>query len=162
MPVSVYHLIFKDVDCMKLPPRSKMEIGTYTSDKINVIRSCTLLVVHQDTQCLQGVKFHVTSNEGSVVLFCATTLDLCSSQQFGLYSIQCQLHNKQIRLSKEKEAPEKYVSIKAQEKNVCSSKEHSPTLLPAQGYSVNQCVIQEEKEKNKQVGLQSQCYFYRR
>ena len=31
--------------------------------------------------------------------------------------------------------------------NVCSSKEPSPKLLPAQKYSVNQCVIQEDKEE---------------
>ena len=32
-------------------------------------------------------------------------------------------------------------------KNMCSSKEQSHKLLPAQGYSVNQCVIQEDKEE---------------
>ena len=46
MPVSVYQLIFKDADCMKLAPSSKLEIATYTADKIKVIGSCTLLVVH--------------------------------------------------------------------------------------------------------------------
>ena len=80
MHVSVYHLIFKDADCMKFAPGSKLEIGTYTSDKIKVIRSCTLLMVHPDTQCLQEVTFHVTSHEGSVVLSCASTLDLCLIQ----------------------------------------------------------------------------------
>ena len=77
MPVSVYHLIFKDADCMKLAPSNKLKIGTYTAGKIKVIGSCTLLVVHPGTQCLQEVTFHVTSHEGSVVLSCVTTLDLC-------------------------------------------------------------------------------------
>ena len=39
MPVSVCQLIFKDADCMKLAPSSKLEIGTYTTDKIKVIES---------------------------------------------------------------------------------------------------------------------------
>ena len=75
MPVSVYCLIFKGADCMKLPPSSKMEIGTYTADKIKVIGCCTLLAVHPDTQCLQEVTFHVISHEGSVVLSCTSTLN---------------------------------------------------------------------------------------
>ena len=62
---------------MKLASSSKLEIGTYIADKIKVIGSCTLLVVHPDTQCLKEVTFHVTSHEGNVVLSCVTTLDLC-------------------------------------------------------------------------------------
>ena len=73
MPVSVYKLIFfKDTYCMELAPSCKLEIGAYTTDKIKVIGSCTLLVVHPDTQCLKEVTFHVTSHEGSVVLSCVT------------------------------------------------------------------------------------------
>ena len=80
MPVSVYQLIFKDADCMKFAPSSKLEIGTYTADKIKVIGSCTLLVVHPNAQCLKKVTFHVTSHEVSVVLSCVTTLELCLIQ----------------------------------------------------------------------------------
>ena len=76
MFVSVYKLIFKDTDYMKLAPSSTLEIGTYTTDKIKVIGSCTVLVVHPDTQCLKEVTFHVTGHEGSVVLSCVTTLEL--------------------------------------------------------------------------------------
>ena len=76
MPVSVYKLIYKDADCMKLAPSSKLEIGTYTTDKIKVIVSCTLLVVHPDIQCLKEVTSHVTCHEGIVVLSCVTTLEL--------------------------------------------------------------------------------------
>ena len=61
MPVSVYKLVCKDPDCKKLAPSSSLEIGTYTTDKIKVIGSCTLLVVHPDTQCLKEVTFHVTA-----------------------------------------------------------------------------------------------------
>ena len=76
MPVSVYKLVFQDLDCTKPAPSSKLEIGTYTTNKIKVVGSCILYVVHPDTQCLQEVTFHVTSHEGSVVLSCATTLAL--------------------------------------------------------------------------------------
>ena len=67
MPVSVYRTIFHDADCQKLAPSSKM-IKTYTTDKIPVIGSCRLLVVHPDTQSLEEVTFQVTSQEGSVIL----------------------------------------------------------------------------------------------
>ena len=49
MPASVYQLIFDDPDCKKLAPSSKLEIGTYTTDKITAIGSCTLFAVHPDT-----------------------------------------------------------------------------------------------------------------
>ena len=76
MPVSVYKLVFQHPDCTKFVPSSKLEIGTYTTDKIKVVGSCVLYVVHLDTQCLQEVTFYLTSHEGSVVLSCVTTLAL--------------------------------------------------------------------------------------
>ena len=76
MPASVYKLISKDTDYMKLASSSKLEIETYTTDKIKVIVSCTPPEVDPDTQCLQEVTFHVSSHEGSFVLSCVTTLEL--------------------------------------------------------------------------------------
>ena len=76
MPVSVYKLVFQNQDCEKLVSSSKLEISTYITNKIKVIWSCILFAVHPDTQCLQEVKFYVTSHEGSVVLSCATTFAL--------------------------------------------------------------------------------------
>ena len=76
MPVSIYKLVFQDPDCEKLAPSNKLEIGTYTTNRIKVIGSCILFVVHPDTQCLQEVTFYVTSHGGSVVLSCATSLVL--------------------------------------------------------------------------------------
>ena len=37
MPVSVYHLIYKNSDCTKLAPSNKDGIFTYTTEKINRI-----------------------------------------------------------------------------------------------------------------------------
>ena len=76
MPASVYKLIYNDPDCEKLATSSKVEMGTYTTDKIKVIGSCCLLVVHPNAQCLQEVTFQVTSHEGSVLLSCETGLGL--------------------------------------------------------------------------------------
>ena len=76
MPPIVYQLIFEDPDCKMLAPSSKLELETYTTDKIKVMRSCTLFVVHPDTQYLKEVTFNVTSHEGSVVLSCVTTFEL--------------------------------------------------------------------------------------
>ena len=71
----MYKLIYDDPDCKKLAPGSK-EIGSYTTDKIRIIGSCELFVVHSDTSSLKQIAFHVTSHEGSVVLSCETILRL--------------------------------------------------------------------------------------
>ena len=93
MPANVYRLVFQDPDCTKLAPGSKLEIGTYTTDKIKDVGSCVLYVVHPDTQCLQEVTFQVTSHEGSVVLSCMTTLALSLVQPHASldYLPPCQL-----------------------------------------------------------------------
>ena len=75
MPVSVYKLVFQDPDCKK-PVPSKLEIGTYTSDTVKLVGSCVFYLVHPDTKCLQEATFYVASNNGSVLLSCATTLAL--------------------------------------------------------------------------------------
>ena len=75
LPVSMYKLIYDDPDCKKFSP-SNNEIATYTTDKIKIIGSCELLVVHPDTSSLKQVIFQVTSHEGSVVLQCETSLGL--------------------------------------------------------------------------------------
>ena len=71
--------MFQDPDCKKLAP-SKLEIGTYTTDKLKLVGSCMFYLVHPDTKCLQEVTFYVASNNGSVLLSCATTLALALIQ----------------------------------------------------------------------------------
>ena len=68
--------MFQDPDCEKLAPSSKLEIGTYTTDKVKVVGSCVLYVVHLDTQGLQEITFFMVSDNGSVVLSCVTMLTL--------------------------------------------------------------------------------------
>ena len=74
-PASVYKLVFQDSDRKKLAT-SKLEISTYTTDNVKLVGSCVFYLVHPDTKCLQEVTFYVASNNGSVLLSCATTLRL--------------------------------------------------------------------------------------
>ena len=76
MPVSVYHVMYKDPDCTKLPPSKKNGIYTYTTEKIPVIGSCELFVIHPNTKCFQAVTFQVVNTEGSVIVSCATSISL--------------------------------------------------------------------------------------
>ena len=47
------------------------------------------------------------------------------------------------------------VSVSKPNKNVCSSREQAPKLLPAQGYSVNQHIMYEEKEETSKWECQA-------
>ena len=76
IPPSVCKLIFKDPDCEQPALCTKVAIRTYTTDKINIVGSCSLFAVHPDTSKLKQVIFYVTSHEGSVVLSCETSLKL--------------------------------------------------------------------------------------
>ena len=75
IPSSVYKLLFHDPDLKKLAP-SRLEIGTYTTNTVKLVGSCIFYLVHPDTKCLQEVTFYVASNNGSVLLSCATMLAL--------------------------------------------------------------------------------------
>ena len=46
IPLSVYKVIFKDSECTQLAPSTKVAIRTYTTDKIKIVGSCNLFVVH--------------------------------------------------------------------------------------------------------------------
>ena len=76
MPINVYKLLYKDDDCQKLAPSNKSKVKTYCTEKIQIIGSCNLFVLHPDTNFLQEVTFQVTSHEGSVIISCATSLEL--------------------------------------------------------------------------------------
>ena len=61
---------------MKIAPSSKSGILTSTTEKIPVLGSCDLFVVHPDTKCLKEETFQVINHEGGVIISCATNLDL--------------------------------------------------------------------------------------
>ena len=68
--------MYKDLDCSKLEPNNKVAVKTYTTEKIKIFGSCKMFVVHPDTKLLHEVTFQVTNHEGSVVVSCATSLEL--------------------------------------------------------------------------------------
>ena len=88
MPASIYKILYNDPDCTKLPPSKQNGINTYTKQRIPVIGSCELFVLHQDEQCFHKVKFQVVSVEGSVIISYATSINL------NLIQIPDQLHTK--------------------------------------------------------------------
>ena len=67
--------MFCDPD-MKMLARRRLEIVTDTTNTVKLVGSCTFYLVHPDTKCLQEVTFYVASNNGSVLLSCATMLAL--------------------------------------------------------------------------------------
>ena len=58
----------------KLAP-SKLEIGTYTTDTVKVVYSCSFYLVHSGSKKLLDITFFVAINDGTV-LSCKTTLAL--------------------------------------------------------------------------------------
>ena len=54
MPFSVYQLLFKDPDCIKLAP-SDLQLGTYTNNKAKLIGAFELYVVHPSTKSIEAV-----------------------------------------------------------------------------------------------------------
>ena len=145
MPVSVYKLVCKDPDCKKLAPSSKLHIGTCTTYKIKVIGSCTLFVVHPDTQCLKEVTFHVTSYEGSGVQSCATMLELsliqpCKTLDF--IPSNASLISSNADYPRKNSSQKNMPVLKLHQKR-CSSKEQSHAVLTTQDHNINQCVVYE-------------------
>ena len=76
IPAIIYKKIFKDPECSKLTQNQSDGIYTHTTEKIPVIGSCELLVLHPDDKCFLKVPFHVVSVEGSVIVSCATSINL--------------------------------------------------------------------------------------
>ena len=73
MPASMYQLVFNDTKMQKLAP-SKLQVGTYTTDTVKIVGSCTFYLVPLDTKKLIEVTFFVAMNDGSMLLSCKTTL----------------------------------------------------------------------------------------
>ena len=75
IPASVYRLVFKDPEMKKLAT-SSLEIGTYTTDTVQIVGSCMFYLVHPDIKKLMDVTFLVTVNDGNLLIPCKTTLIL--------------------------------------------------------------------------------------
>ena len=141
---------FKDPDCKQRAPNTKIAIRTYTTDKINIIGSCSLFVVHQDTSKLKQVTFCVTSHECSVVLSCERSLKLslihpCSnlSKIPACTSLICSNADHPMKKKSKKSAQEKYV-------NQCV-KDKVPVYKETSKQKCQANVI--EDDKNSQVNM---------
>ena len=113
-----------------------------------------MFLVHQDTQCLKEVTFQVTSHEGSVVLSCMTTLELsliqpCNNLDFIPSSASLITSNADYP---RKNKSQKNMQVSRPGQKICSSKEQSHAVLTSNEYSVNQCVVQEDKAKRSKQG----------
>ena len=73
MPASVCQLVFGDPNMKKFAP-SKLQVGTYMTDTVKIVESCTFHLVHPDTKRLLETTFYVAMNGGSMLLSCKTTL----------------------------------------------------------------------------------------
>ena len=73
MPASMYQLVFNDAKMQKLAP-SKLQVGTYTTDTVKIVGSCTFYLVHLHTKKLIEVTFYAAMNRGSMLLSCKTSL----------------------------------------------------------------------------------------
>ena len=60
-------LVLHDPDLKKLASR-KLEIGTYSTDTVKLVVSCTFYLVHPNTRHLQEVTIYIASNNRSVLL----------------------------------------------------------------------------------------------
>ena len=72
---SLYKYLFQDPYYAKVAP-SDLQLGTYTNKKVKIIGSCYLYIIHPDTRCMEEIPFFVASNEGSILISCATSLAL--------------------------------------------------------------------------------------
>ena len=157
MPISVYKLLYKDHDCQKLAPSNKSKVNTYCTEKIHIVGSCDLFVLHPDTKWLQEVAFQVTSHEGSVIISCATSLEL------GLIQPHRNLHvvpeKGSLIYSKAdlpvKQKNKKSVTVNKLSDSVNSSQRQSHTVSRVQDTEVIQCMNKKVGRKSKQQQCQA-------
>ena len=76
LSISAYKVLYEDPDCVLLVSSSKDGISMYTTEKINVLGSCDLFVVHPETKCFKKITFQVVNHEGIVIISCVTSLKL--------------------------------------------------------------------------------------
>ena len=153
MPVSVYWLIYKDPDCVKLVPSSKDGISTYATEKINVLGSCDLFVVHPDTKCLKEAAFQVVNHEGSVIISCTTGFNLGLIQPHS--ELNASVPDCGSLIFSSADYPNKYKYNKDESclsvsNNVYTREVQSPAVPNVPETEVNQCVTQEVQDEDKQ------------
>ena len=157
MPISVYKLLYKDPDCQKLVPSSISNVTTYSTEKIQIVGSCDLFVLHLDTKCLQEVTFQVTSYEGNVIILCATSLVLGLIQphtDLDVIPDKCSLMYSKADLPM-KHKYKKSTAVYKLSNTVNSSKLQSHAVSNVEETEVILCMNKEVQTKSKQQQCQA-------
>ena len=157
MPISLCKLLYKDDDCQKLAPSNKTKVKTYCIEKIQIVGSYNLFVLHPDTKCLQEVTFHVTSHEGSVNISCATSIELGLIQPHRNLDVVPEkgslIYSKPdlpVKQKNKKSAP-----VSKLTDSVRSSKMQSHTILRVEEKEVVKCINKKVETKSKQKKCQA-------
>ena len=75
MPKGVYQTLFKDPRLRKIH-RTKIRVSTYNDSTLELLGQCILYFPHPETKQMVQTTFYITKDEGSILMSCATTLDL--------------------------------------------------------------------------------------
>ena len=157
MPISVYKLLYKDDNYTKLAPNNKVAVKTYTTEKIKMVESCDLCVINPDTKCLQEVTFQVTSHEGSVIITCATSLELGLIQPHRNLDVVPEkgslIYSKAAMPVKQKN--KKSAPVNKLSHSVKSSKMQSHTVSKVEEKEVVRCINKKVETKSKQQKCQT-------
>ena len=147
VPISVYKFLYKDPDCQQLATSNKSNVKTYSTEKIQIVGSCDLFVLHPDTQGLKEVTFQVTSHEGSVIISCATSLVLGLIQPHRDLDV---IQDKGSLIYSKADLPMKHKYKKSTAVYKLSNSVNSRTVSKVEETEVIQCMNKEAQIKCKQ------------
>ena len=111
-----------------------------------------MFVLHPDTKCLQEVTLQVTSHEGSVIISCATSCDLCLIQHHRNLDVVpgkgTLIYSKADFPIKQKN--KKNALVNKLNDSVKSSKMQSHAVSRIEEKEVVQCINKKSETKSKQ------------
>ena len=130
MSTSVYRLVFKDPELKKLAP-SSLKIGTYTTDILKIVRSCTVKWSTQTVRITGSyILFWLKWWSVTFILYNYTCAWSYTTQnKIGLFTSKDQLDYKLSRPSKEDKSSKVVCSLV---KTRCGHSKHTTSI-----YSVN-------------------------
>ena len=110
--------------------------------------------MHPDTKCLKEVTLQVVNHEGSVIVSCATSLDLGLIEPHG--ELNASIPDCGRLLFSSADHPDKYQSKKIESSsrvkdNVSAREVQSPIVPNVSETEVNQCVTQKGQDEHKQM-----------
>ena len=152
LPVSIYRVLYKDPNWDMLVPSSKDGISTYTAEKIQVLGSCDLFVVHPETRCLKKITFQVVNHEVSGIVSCVKNLELGLIQLHSVFNESVPDWGRLLYC--EADHPNKYKDQNIESSSIVSNNasalEVQSTIVPdVTATEVNQSVTQMGQETNK-------------